>query len=31
LAGLQVQALIFRRQFEGLCGEALGGMDTLRT
>ena len=26
----QVQALIFRRQFEGLCGEALGGMETLR-
>lgn len=28
--GLQVQALIFRRQFDGLCGEVLGGMDTLR-
>jgi hypothetical protein len=27
----KVQALIFRRQFEGLCGEALGGMETLRS
>lgn len=27
----KVQALIFRKQFEGLCGEAMGGMDSLRS